>query len=61
MPWPRPNLQGLPAVGNPINKGYQPRRVLTMREEGKIHVEVFVIGLIVALSYARAAFLLVTG
>lgn len=30
-------------------------------EEGKIHVEVFVIGLIVALSYARAAFLLVTG
>lgn len=35
--------------------------MLTMREEGKIHVEVFVIGLIVALSYARAAFLLVTG
>lgn len=32
-----------------------------MRGEGRIHVEAVVIGLIVALSYARAAFLLVTG
>lgn len=32
-----------------------------MREEGKLHVEVVVIGLIVALSYVRAAYLLVTG